>query len=493
MPSFPRISIDFLFSAALSAAMGFGAQAFVPAPALAEDCPGHPDALGTSRVLVVDPAKIHHVGVMQYPQSLPLADKEVVLTFDDGPIPPHSTAVLDILAAQCVKATFFLVGEMAREFPAVVRRIHEEGHTIGTHTEHHPSRMDKLPINKVRTEIDVGIANIGAALWDSRDLAPFFRIPGLARSDAIEKELADRSLVVFSSDTVADDWHRRIRSADIVRLALSRLEARGKGILLLHDIHHVTVEALPELLSKLKAAGFHVVHIVPGTGEQAVLASASPPREPVPSSAASTAAPPAQSQANVVAAAASTNSGAQEREDATPSTQVAPTNEVAAEAPPSTSQTADTPTPSEAAQPMEAAGATADQVANARGQPERNDHDGLSPSDMSTSVEGSQAASDSSPDPDDPNWPKPAAGTVADARTELPAPDERAFSTDYRPWRTVKLADGSETAVYLALDAVPQWTDPPAGVAAGPDNAELPAPAVPYYDSADNAVTAVAE
>jgi peptidoglycan/xylan/chitin deacetylase (PgdA/CDA1 family) len=493
MPGFPRISIDLLFSAALAATIGFGAQAFIPAPALAEDCPGHPDALGTSRVLVVDPAKIHHVGVMQYPQSLPLADKEVVLTFDDGPIPPHSTAVLDILAAQCVKATFFLVGEMAREFPAVVRRIHEEGHTIGAHTEHHPSRMDKLPINKVRTEIDVGIANIGAALWDSRDLAPFFRIPGLARSDAIEKELADRSLVVFSSDTVADDWHRRIRSADIARLALSRLEARGKGILLLHDIHHVTVEALPELLSKLKAAGFHVVHIVPGTGEQAELASASPPREPVPSSAASTTAQPAQSQANPIAAAASTSPATQEREDAAPSTQVAPTNEVAVEAPPSASPTADAPTPSEAAQPMVAASAAADQVANAGGQPERNDHDGLSPSDMSTSVEGPQAASDSSRDPDDPNWPKPPTGTVADDRTELPAPDERAFSTDYRPWRTVKLADGSETAVYLALDAVPQWTDPPAGVAAGPDNAELPAPAMPYYDSADSAVTAVAE
>ena len=77
MPGFPRISIDLLFSAALAATIGFGAQAFIPAPALAEDCPGHPDALGTSRVLVVDPAKIHHVGVMQYPQSLPLADKEV--------------------------------------------------------------------------------------------------------------------------------------------------------------------------------------------------------------------------------------------------------------------------------------------------------------------------------------------------------------------------------------------------------------------------------
>lgn len=235
--------------------------------ARAEDCPGHPDALGTSRVLVVDPSEISQVGVMQYHQSLPLNDKEVVLTFDDGPVPRYSNAVLDILAAQCVKATYFLVGAMARAYPATVRRIYEEGHTIGTHTEDHPSRMQKLPIEKVRQEIDEGIADVGAALGDPTELAPFFRIPGLARTDAIDQELAARSLIVFSSDTVADDWHRRIKPAQIVNRAMSRLEARGKGILLLHDIHPATVAALPELLAKLKEAGFHVVHVVPAAAE----------------------------------------------------------------------------------------------------------------------------------------------------------------------------------------------------------------------------------
>src|SRR5580704_18037944 len=115
MFSFPRKLADFLLSAVLSATLGL--VACLPAPALAEECPGHPDANGTSRVLVVDPSKIQRVGIMQYAQSLPLADKEVVLTFDDGPIPPHSTVVLDTLAANCVKATFFLVGEMAHAFP----------------------------------------------------------------------------------------------------------------------------------------------------------------------------------------------------------------------------------------------------------------------------------------------------------------------------------------------------------------------------------------
>ncbi len=262
--AYNKSGVAMALGAAIAAA---GALAFSGA-ARAEDCPGHPDAMGTSRVLVVEPGEFSQIGIMQYHQSLPLNDKEVVLTFDDGPIPRYSNAVLDILAAQCVKATYFLVGTMARAYPATVRRIYEEGHTIGTHTEDHPARMQKLPIEKVRREIDDGIADVGAALGDPTELAPFFRIPGLARTDAIDQELAARSLIVFSSDTVADDWHRRIKPADIVSRAMSRLEARGKGILLLHDIHPATVAALPELLARLKAAGFHIVHVVPAAAEQ---------------------------------------------------------------------------------------------------------------------------------------------------------------------------------------------------------------------------------
>jgi hypothetical protein len=118
----------------------------------------------------------------------------------------------------------------------------------GTHSEDHPLRFGKLPTEKVRWEIDEGIAEVGAALGDPKKLAPFFRVPGLARSDAVKSELAARSLVVFGSDTVADDWHHRITPKKIITLAMNRLEARGKGILLLHDIHPATVAALPGLL-----------------------------------------------------------------------------------------------------------------------------------------------------------------------------------------------------------------------------------------------------
>ena len=249
--------------AAFAAAAGIASVLLAAPPARAQDCPQNPNALGTSRTLALEAGEPARIGLMQYRRSLPLADKEVVLTFDDGPLPRYTNEVLDILAAQCVKATFFMVGRMAHAYPAVARRVYEAGHTIGTHSEDHPSRFGTMSIEKMRREIDRGIADVGAALGDPKDVAPFFRIPGLARSDTVERELAARSLVVFSTDTVADDWYHRIRASQIIARAMSRLEQRGKGILLLHDIHRVTVAALPGLLRALKEQGYHVVHVIP--------------------------------------------------------------------------------------------------------------------------------------------------------------------------------------------------------------------------------------
>jgi peptidoglycan/xylan/chitin deacetylase (PgdA/CDA1 family) len=197
--------------------------------ARAENCLGNPDALGTSRVLALDPREYPRVGAMDHAVALPLSDKEVILTFDDGPVPRYSNQILDILEAQCVKATFFLVGEMARAHPSTVRRIFAEGHTIGTHSEDHPVRFGKLPPPLVEWEIDKGILDVGAALDDPRQVAPFFRVPGLARSEVIESELAARVLVDFGSDTVADDWHHCISPKKIIALAINRLKARAKA------------------------------------------------------------------------------------------------------------------------------------------------------------------------------------------------------------------------------------------------------------------------
>ncbi len=248
--------------AIFSAAM-FLAGVFAAAPARAQNCPGHPDALGTSRVLVVSPEDYERLGTIQYKHTLPLADHEVVITFDDGPLPPWSDKALNILNAQCVKVAYFIIGRMAQEFPGIVRREYEAGDTIGTHSEDHPLGFQKLSGEKLAYQIDGGIAAVDSALGDPEELAPFFRIPGLGRSPIVEDALADRSLVVFSADVVADDWFHHITPAQIVQRAMSRLEKRGRGILLLHDIHPWTVAALPELLKELKDNGFHVVQVVP--------------------------------------------------------------------------------------------------------------------------------------------------------------------------------------------------------------------------------------
>ncbi|HEX7791044.1 MAG TPA: polysaccharide deacetylase family protein [Afipia sp.] len=246
----------------LAAAASLGTAA-----AHAADCPGNPGALGTSRTIVVDPKEHPLIGTMQYGETLPLEDREVVLTFDDGPLPAHTNAILDILAAQCVKATFFMVGRMAKEFPQDVRRVHDAGHTVGTHSENHPFQFGKLPPERMAAEIDDGIAHVAAALGDPSQLAPFFRIPGLRRADAVEASLAQRGVMTWSADFPADDW-RRISPAQVVHFALSRLEAKGKGVLLLHDIQARTQAALPVILQQLKERGYRVVHVVPATPER---------------------------------------------------------------------------------------------------------------------------------------------------------------------------------------------------------------------------------
>jgi peptidoglycan/xylan/chitin deacetylase (PgdA/CDA1 family) len=235
--------------------------------ARAADCPGHPGAIGTSRTIYVDPAEHPRIGGMQYSETLPLRDHEVVLTFDDGPLPPKTTHVLDILASECVKATFFIVGRMAHDFPAVLRREYAEGHSIGTHSQNHPLDFERAPIEKVAAEVDEGIASVTTALGDPKDVAPFFRNPGLERQDIVDDYLNGRGLMVWSADFPADDW-KHIKAAEIYRRAITRIEAKHKGILLLHDIQPQTVLALPMILNELKRRGYHIVHVAPASAEE---------------------------------------------------------------------------------------------------------------------------------------------------------------------------------------------------------------------------------
>ena len=236
----------------------------LPFGAAAEPCPGNPDALGTARVLTVDAAATPRVGRKQFPVTLPLQDRELVLTFDDGPWPATTAKVLDALKAECVRATFFLVGRHAEDFPALVRREQAEGHSIGHHSYAHPL-LSHLSLARAEAEIDRGIAADELALTGERrsePKTPFFRFPGFASSPALLALMQKRGLVVFGADVWASDWLRMTPEQEL-RLILNRVESVGRGIVLFHDTKSATAAMLPAFLRALKKRGYRIVHVVP--------------------------------------------------------------------------------------------------------------------------------------------------------------------------------------------------------------------------------------
>jgi peptidoglycan/xylan/chitin deacetylase (PgdA/CDA1 family) len=233
------------------------------AAAQAAECP-RKGALGTSRILSVDAATTPRVGLMTFPQTLPLEDHEVVLTFDDGPWPPTTPQVLAALARECVRATFFLIGKPASEHPELVRRIAAEGHSIGHHTWLHRSLM-RIPASETREEIDRGIAADEMALHGvatTTPSTPFFRFPGLETTPATLELLQSRRIVVFGTDLWADDWIPKTPSQQL-KLITDRLRIARKGIILFHDPQAQTAAMLPAFLRYLRDNHYRVVHVVP--------------------------------------------------------------------------------------------------------------------------------------------------------------------------------------------------------------------------------------
>jgi peptidoglycan/xylan/chitin deacetylase (PgdA/CDA1 family) len=233
------------------------------AAARAADCP-RKGTLGTSRILRVDAATTPRVGLKNFPQTLPLRDHEVVLTFDDGPWPPTTPRVLAALAHECVLATFFLIGKPASEHPDLVRRIAAEGHTIGHHTWLHRSLMQIKP-SETTEEIDHGIAAVEMALHGvatTTPSTPFFRFPGFETTPATLDFLQSRGIVVFGADLWASDWDPMTPKQEL-RLLIDRLKIARKGIILLHDPKAHTAAMLPDFLRYLRDNDYHVVDLVP--------------------------------------------------------------------------------------------------------------------------------------------------------------------------------------------------------------------------------------
>lgn len=228
------------------------------ASAKAESCPGNPNALGTSRVLKVEPG---HYGRKHFPQTLALGPREVVLTFDDGPNPPTTSMVLAALARECVKATFFLIGRNAQAHPDFVRKIAAAGHTVAHHSMTHPMTLATMSYPSAIDNIERGIRAVEKAA-DPNKAAPFFRFPGFGSSPALLGYLDRKGYAVFGADLWASDWNEMTPQFEL-SLVMDRLRHAGRGIILFHDIHLHTARMMPAFLAALKAGGWKVVHIVP--------------------------------------------------------------------------------------------------------------------------------------------------------------------------------------------------------------------------------------
>jgi len=250
--------------AAQSAAPNAAAQP-KPAPAATSIPPcDKPGGMGLVRIVEIDTTGGPGFGFEHFKQYDFLRDKEVVLTFDDGPWPGNTAAVLKALADECLKATFFEIGEHATWHPEITKQVVAAGMTLGTHTWSHKD-LARNPyakdIEQAKTEIEMGFSAVSRAAGPGK-VAPFFRFPALQHPPQLLSYLAERNIGVFSTDIDSRDFKLH-KPEDVIKSVMNQLEKHGKGIILMHDFKQHTAEAMPELIRQLKAGGYKVVHMVP--------------------------------------------------------------------------------------------------------------------------------------------------------------------------------------------------------------------------------------
>jgi peptidoglycan/xylan/chitin deacetylase (PgdA/CDA1 family) len=250
---------------ATTAPISAPAPAAAPTPPAAKAIPAcdNPDAIGLSRVVEIDTTGGPAFGTEHFKQYDFLRDKEVVLTFDDGPWPENTPMVLKALKDNCIKATFFEIGEHATWRPDLSREVAAAGMSVGNHTWSHKD-LAKNPYAKdielAKQEIEMGVSAVHMAVGGPT--APFFRFPDLQQPPELMAYLGTRNIATFSTDIDTFDFKLH-KPDDVIKSAMTKLAKNGKGILLMHDFQHNTAEALPELLRQLKAGGYKIVHMVP--------------------------------------------------------------------------------------------------------------------------------------------------------------------------------------------------------------------------------------
>ena len=252
---------------AAAAPTAAAAPAAAPAPAskpapLSKAACTNPDALGIARVVEIDTTGGPGFGFEHFKQLDFLRDHEVVLTFDDGPWIVNTPAVLKALADECTTGIFFSIGKHATYYPEILRQVYAAGHTIGTHTWSHATLTNKkLTEDQKKEEIEKGFSAVKWAL-DGVSPAPFFRFPALQHPPEMVTYLGTRNIAMFSCDLDSFDFKAR-NAQQVIDVTMKKLDKLGKGIILLHDFHKHTAEALPTLLRKLKAGGYKVVRMIP--------------------------------------------------------------------------------------------------------------------------------------------------------------------------------------------------------------------------------------
>jgi peptidoglycan/xylan/chitin deacetylase (PgdA/CDA1 family) len=273
-----RIAAGLIFAGAVSlcassaawsqtaAPAGAGAGAAAPQAAPAPAASAQParaactnaNALGVARTVEIDTTGGPGFGFEHFKELDFLKDKEVVLTFDDGPWPGNTPAVLKALADECTTGIFFEIGKHATYYPEISKQVYAAGHTIGSHTWSHATLVNKkLSEDQRKEEIEKGISAVKWALGGASP-APFFRFPALQHPPEMVTYLGERNIAMFSCDVDSFDFKYH-DPKKVMNLIFKGLEKKGKGIILMHDFHKETAALLPDILKRLKAEGYKVV------------------------------------------------------------------------------------------------------------------------------------------------------------------------------------------------------------------------------------------
>lgn len=188
-------------------------------------------------------------------------DKCVYLTFDDGPIPDVTPAILDVLARYGVKATFFVVGDNITKYPRVYARMLAEGHRVGNHTMHH-TKGSRCSLDEYLRDVDacaqVMAANSPKPLA-GQGSSPLFRPPYGKMTGRQKRAVLDRGYEIILWDVLTHDYSKRYTPEKMLKIV--KRYTRIGSIINFHDSVKSgarTIEVLPQVIEWLQSEGYRI-------------------------------------------------------------------------------------------------------------------------------------------------------------------------------------------------------------------------------------------